>query len=124
MIEAAIFDLDGVLIDSEPLWRRGEVACFAEVGLTLTEDDCRETTGLRMEEVAARGGRIVLITDKAGARASGGSAFETIEVPDAHPFIAPMLYAVPVQLLAYHAAVFRGTDVDQPRNLAKSVTVE
>jgi glucosamine--fructose-6-phosphate aminotransferase (isomerizing) len=77
-----------------------------------------------MEEVAARGGRIVLITDQGGAAAIAGRSFETIELPNAHPFVAPILFAVPVQLLAYHAAVFIGTDVDQPRNLAKSVTVE
>jgi glucosamine--fructose-6-phosphate aminotransferase (isomerizing) len=87
-------------------------------------DDLYEKTVSNMEEVAARGGRIILITDKRGAAANGGRPFELIELPEAHPFIAPMLYAVPVQLLAYHAAVFRGTDVDQPRNLAKSVTVE
>jgi glucosamine--fructose-6-phosphate aminotransferase (isomerizing) len=77
-----------------------------------------------MEEVAARGGRIILITDRDGTSAGGGRAFDTIELPNAHPFVAPLLYALPVQLLAYHAAVFIGTDVDQPRNLAKSVTVE
>ncbi len=77
-----------------------------------------------MEEVAARGARIVLITDEQGARDHGHNTFQTIAVPDADPFIAPILYAIPVQLLAYHAAVFLGTDVDQPRNLAKSVTVE
>jgi glucosamine--fructose-6-phosphate aminotransferase (isomerizing) len=66
----------------------------------------------------------VLITDAMGAAANGARAMETIAVPEADPFISPFLYALPVQLLAYHAAVFLGTDVDQPRNLAKSVTVE
>ena len=107
--------------------KHGPIALIDEtvpVIVIAPRDDLYEKTISNMEEVAARGGRIVLITDKAGSRANGGRAFQTIEVPEAHPFIAPMLYAVPVQLLAYHAAVFRGTDVDQPRNLAKSVTVE
>jgi len=107
--------------------KHGPIALIDEtvpVIVIAPRDELYEKTISNMEEVAARGGRIVLITDKTGAKANGGRAFEVIEVPDAHPFIAPMLYAVPVQLLAYHAAVFRGTDVDQPRNLAKSVTVE
>lgn len=74
-----------------------------------------------MEEVAARGGRIVLLTDD---ESGNHRTFHRIRVPKAHSFISPLLYAIPVQLLAYHAAVFIGTDVDQPRNLAKSVTVE
>jgi glutamine---fructose-6-phosphate transaminase (isomerizing) len=77
-----------------------------------------------MEEVAARGGKIVLITDEEGAKHNTGKAFRSIPMPQVHPFIDPLVYAVPVQLLAYHAAVEKGTDVDQPRNLAKSVTVE
>ena len=87
-------------------------------------DDLFDKTVSNMEEVAARGAHIVLITDSAGAEAIGEGSFETITVPQANPFISPILYSVPVQLLAYHAAVFMGTDVDQPRNLAKSVTVE
>ncbi|MEM9471702.1 MAG: hypothetical protein AAGA00_07075, partial [Pseudomonadota bacterium] len=67
---------------------------------------------------------VILVTDETGASAHAADAFETIAVPEADPFISPMIYAVPMQLLAYHAAVFIGTDVDQPRNLAKSVTVE
>ena len=70
------------------------------------------------------GGKIVLLTDDHGMKDNEHKAFRSIRVPKAHPFISPLLYAVPVQLLAYHAAVFIGTDVDQPRNLAKSVTVE
>ena len=66
----------------------------------------------------------LLITDEKALVSAGQSAFQQIRVPRAHPFISPLLYAVPVQLLAYHAAVVRGTDIDQPRNLAKSVTVE
>jgi glutamine---fructose-6-phosphate transaminase (isomerizing) len=107
--------------------KHGPIALIDEtvpVIVIAPRDELYEKTISNMEEVAARGGRIVLITDTAGAKADGGRAFGLIEVPEAHPFIAPMLYAVPVQLLAYHAAVFRGTDVDQPRNLAKSVTVE
>jgi glucosamine--fructose-6-phosphate aminotransferase (isomerizing) len=107
--------------------KHGPIALIDEtvpVIVIAPRDELYEKTISNMEEVAARGGRIVLITDKAGAKANGGRAFDVIEVPEAHPFISPMLYALPVQLLAYHAAVFRGTDVDQPRNLAKSVTVE
>ncbi len=77
-----------------------------------------------MHEVMARGGRIVLVTDAAGARAAGADAAHVLAMPVAAAPWAPILYAVPVQLLAYHAALAKGTDVDQPRNLAKSVTVE
>ena len=77
-----------------------------------------------MEEVIARGGRVVLLSDAKGIAASGGIAAHSIELPSVDPFVTPILYAIPVQLLAYHSAVYKGTDVDQPRNLAKSVTVE
>ncbi|MEN3974656.1 glutamine--fructose-6-phosphate transaminase (isomerizing) [Emcibacter sp. SYSU 3D8] len=77
-----------------------------------------------MHEVIARGGRILLVTDVAGAKATGDGAAWMLVLPDMHEFVAPILQAIPVQLLAYHAAVSKGTDVDQPRNLAKSVTVE
>jgi glucosamine--fructose-6-phosphate aminotransferase (isomerizing) len=87
-------------------------------------DDVFDKTVSNMQEVHARGGRIVLVTDARGAEAAGEAASETIVLPDAPAFIAPLLYAIPVQLIAYHAAVINGTDVDQPRNLAKSVTVE
>ena len=83
-----------------------------------------EKTISNMHEVMARGGRVILISDAKGCAAAGKDAWACIRVPDADPLIAPMLYALPVQLLAYHAAVAKGTDVDQPRNLAKSVTVE
>ena len=76
-----------------------------------------------MQEVAARGGRIILITDRKGAAQASVKTMETIVLPDVE-LIAPLIYALPIQLLAYHTAVFMGTDVDQPRNLAKSVTVE
>jgi len=82
-----------------------------------------EKTASNMQEVAARGGKIVLITDQEGA-AHAGETFATIVAPKAYAFVSPLIYAIPVQLLAYHTAVFMGTDVDQPRNLAKSVTVE
>jgi glucosamine--fructose-6-phosphate aminotransferase (isomerizing) len=77
-----------------------------------------------MQEVAARGGRIVLISDAQGIAAAGDTAHATIEAPVCPGFIAPIVYSAPLQLLAYHVAVTKGTDVDQPRNLAKSVTVE
>ncbi|WP_295635600.1 glutamine--fructose-6-phosphate transaminase (isomerizing) [Novosphingobium sp.] len=83
-----------------------------------------EKTVSNMQEVRARGGKIVLISDAAGIAEAGEGCMATIEMPSVHPLIAPLVYAVPVQLLAYHVAVAKGTDVDQPRNLAKSVTVE
>jgi len=87
-------------------------------------DGLFEKTASNLQEAAARGGRIIALTDRAGAAALGGIAAACIVLPDAHPFITPLLYTVPVQLLAYHVALLKGTDVDQPRNLAKSVTVE
>ncbi|MDP6706836.1 MAG: glutamine--fructose-6-phosphate transaminase (isomerizing) [Alphaproteobacteria bacterium] len=83
-----------------------------------------EKTAANVQEVAARGGRVVLISDAAGLAQAGDLAWATIELPEVDPFVAPLLYAIPVQLLAYHVAVSKGTDVDQPRNLAKAVTVE
>ena len=83
-----------------------------------------EKTVSNMQEVRARGGKIVLISDAQGIEEAGEGCLATIEMPKVHPLIAPLVYAVPVQLLAYHVAVAKGTDVDQPRNLAKSVTVE
>ncbi len=83
-----------------------------------------EKTVSNMQEVRARGGKIVLISDKRGLEEAGEGCLATIEMPQVHPLIAPLVYAVPVQLLAYHTACVKGTDVDQPRNLAKSVTVE
>jgi len=83
-----------------------------------------EKTVSNMQEVRARGGKIVLISDAAGLAEAGEGCLATIEMPSVHPLIAPLVYAVPVQLLAYHVACVKGTDVDQPRNLAKSVTVE
>ncbi len=83
-----------------------------------------EKTVSNMEEVRARGGKVVLISDAKGVEEAGEGCLATIEMPVVHPLIAPLVYAIPVQLLAYHVAVVKGTDVDQPRNLAKSVTVE
>ncbi|HEY0316632.1 MAG TPA: glutamine--fructose-6-phosphate transaminase (isomerizing) [Sphingomonas sp.] len=83
-----------------------------------------EKTVSNMQEVQARGGQVVLISDYDGVEQAGEGCIATITMPKVHPLIAPLVYAIPVQLLAYHVAVAKGTDVDQPRNLAKSVTVE
>jgi glucosamine--fructose-6-phosphate aminotransferase (isomerizing) len=83
-----------------------------------------DKTASNVREVMARGGRVILMSDAAGLAALGDEVFATVELPEVDPFVAPILYAIPVQLLAYHVAVFKGTDIDQPRNLAKSVTVE
>jgi glucosamine--fructose-6-phosphate aminotransferase (isomerizing) len=83
-----------------------------------------DKTVSNMQEVAARGGKIILVTDAKGKEAAAIEAVETLMLPEMPASITPLVYAIPVQLLAYHTAVFMGTDVDQPRNLAKSVTVE
>ena len=83
-----------------------------------------EKTASNLQEAAARGGQVIVLSDAAGAAKLNGIAVETVVLPTVEPFIAPILYAIPVQALAYHAAVLKGTDIDQPRNLAKSVTVE
>ena len=83
-----------------------------------------DKTVSNMQEVAARGGKIIFITDEKGAAASRLPTMATIALPNVDEIIAPMIFSLPIQLLAYHVAVFMGTDVDQPRNLAKSVTVE
>ena len=83
-----------------------------------------DKTASNIRQVAARGGRVILMSDAAGIEAVGDHAEASVEMPAVDPFVAPILYAVPVQLLAYHTAVANGTDVDQPRNLAKAVTVE
>jgi glucosamine--fructose-6-phosphate aminotransferase (isomerizing) len=83
-----------------------------------------EKTVSNMQEVAAHGGRLILVTDAKGASAAAGLPLVTLTLPTVPSTVAPLVYAVPVQLLAYHTAVIMGTDVDQPRNLAKSVTVE
>jgi glucosamine--fructose-6-phosphate aminotransferase (isomerizing) len=107
--------------------KHGPIALVDEnvpVIVIAPRDELYEKTISNMEEVAARGGKIVLLTDDAALAQNGHKTFQRIRVPQAHAFISPLLYAIPVQLIAYHAAVFMGTDVDQPRNLAKSVTVE
>ena len=87
-------------------------------------DKVFEKTASNMQEVLARGGKIVLVTDAKGAREAGVRAETVLTLPEMPAAITPLVYSIPVQLLAYHVAVARGTDVDQPRNLAKSVTVE
>ncbi len=83
-----------------------------------------EKTRSNMQEVMARGGQVALLSDSAGVAEMNDSCMACLTLPDCDYFVAPILYALPMQLLAYHAAVYKGTDVDQPRNLAKSVTVE
>ncbi|MCP5396161.1 MAG: glutamine--fructose-6-phosphate transaminase (isomerizing) [Sphingomonadaceae bacterium] len=83
-----------------------------------------EKTVSNMQEVRARGGKVVLISDGDGIETAGEDCIGLVHMPEVHPLIAPLVYSVPIQLLAYHVAVVKGTDVDQPRNLAKSVTVE
>ncbi len=87
-------------------------------------DTLFEKTLSNMQEVMARDGRVILVSDATGLAEFGGGAYATIELPQAQEILTPILYAIPAQLLAYHTAVAKGTDVDQPRNLAKSVTVE
>ncbi len=107
--------------------KHGPIALVEEdvpVVVIAPSDHLFEKTVSNMQEVIARGGKVVLISDAKGIARAGDGTWAQIEVPEADPYIAPMLYTVPVQLLAYHTAVAKGTDVDQPRNLAKSVTVE
>ena len=87
-------------------------------------DELYDKTASNVQEVVARGGRVIFLSDKAGIARLSAKVAAVIELPEADPFVAPILYALPVQLLAYHVAIAKGTDVDQPRNLAKSVTVE
>lgn len=87
-------------------------------------DELFEKTASNIQEVVARGGKVVLFTDKKGQATVGKDSYWSFAMPDVHPMVSPILYAVPVQLLAYYTALAKGTDVDQPRNLAKSVTVE
>ncbi len=94
------------------------------VVIIAPQDELFDKTVSNMEEVAARGAQVVMVTNENAAKANGSKVLETITIPNATSFISPFLYTIPMQLLSYHAAVFRGTDVDQPRNLAKSVTVE
>jgi glucosamine--fructose-6-phosphate aminotransferase (isomerizing) len=107
--------------------KHGPIALIDEkmpVVVIAPHDRVFEKTASNVQEVLARGGRIILITDPKGAAAAGIETETILTVPDMPATATPMVYAVPVQLLAYHVAVVRGTDIDQPRNLAKSVTVE
>jgi glucosamine--fructose-6-phosphate aminotransferase (isomerizing) len=107
--------------------KHGPIALIDEtvpVIVIAPSDQLFEKTASNMQEVIARKGRVIFLSDKVGAKRLGGLAAATIALPTVDPFVAPILYAIPVQLLAYHVAVIKGTDVDQPRNLAKSVTVE
>lgn len=107
--------------------KHGPIALIDEAMpvVVIAPHDCLfEKTVSNMQEVAARGGNIVLLTDAKGAEEATLDTFATIVLPDMPAVFTPMVYAIPVQLLAYHTAVVMGTDVDQPRNLAKSVTVE
>jgi glutamine---fructose-6-phosphate transaminase (isomerizing) len=107
--------------------KHGPIALIDEnmpVIVIAPHDKVFEKTVSNMQEVAARGGRLILMTDAKGALAADGQSTITLTLPTVHAAVAPLVYAVPVQLLAYHTAVVMGTDVDQPRNLAKSVTVE
>ncbi|MBT4932530.1 MAG: glutamine--fructose-6-phosphate transaminase (isomerizing) [Rhodospirillaceae bacterium] len=88
------------------------------------KDNLFEKTASNMQEVIARGGRVIFMSDTEGVKDLGKLAAATVALPVVEDFVTPILYAIPVQLLAYHTAVIKGTDVDQPRNLAKSVTVE
>ncbi len=87
-------------------------------------DTLFDKTVSNMQEVLARKGKVILISDAKGLEEAGGDVWDTIEMPSCAEPIAPILYAIPAQLLAYHTAIAKGTDIDQPRNLAKSVTVE
>ena len=106
--------------------KHGPIALIDEnvpVVVVAPEDDLFEKTVSNMQEVAARGGQIILISN-APSEKVGCKVAAHIRMPDVHTFVTPLIYALPIQLLAYHTAVLMGTDVDQPRNLAKSVTVE
>jgi glucosamine--fructose-6-phosphate aminotransferase (isomerizing) len=107
--------------------KHGPIALIDEhmpVVVIAPHDFVFEKTASNMQEVLARGGRIVLVTDRKGAASAGVKAEAVLTLPDMPATVTPLVFALPVQLLAYHVAVMRGTDVDQPRNLAKSVTVE
>ena len=107
--------------------KHGPIALIDEsvpVVVMAPHDALFDKTVSNMQEVMARGGRVLLISDAQGVAAAGEGTWARLVMPGVVPFLAPILYALPAQLLAYHTAVAKGTDVDQPRNLAKSVTVE
>ena len=107
--------------------KHGPIALVDEtmpVIILAPKDELFDKTISNMHEVMARGGKILLITDAEGASVAQAGTWKTIIMPNISNDLAPILYSIPAQLLAYHTAVYKGTDVDQPRNLAKSVTVE
>lgn len=108
--------------------KHGPIALIDEsvpvVVVAPSHDVLFEKTASNIQETVARGGKVFLISDAGGAQALKNVSTWSVTMGDVHPFVAPILYAIPVQLLSYHVAVLKGTDVDQPRNLAKSVTVE
>ena len=107
--------------------KHGPIALIDEsvpVIVVAPSDALFDKSASNTEEVIARGGKVIFLSDRPGIERLGGKAMASVELPLVDPFVAPILYAIPVQLLAYHAGVIRNADVDQPRNLAKSVTVE
>ncbi len=107
--------------------KHGPIALIDEsvpVIVLAPTDGWFEKTASNVQEVIARGGKVICFSDRAGLQRFDDKSFASVEMPKVDAFVAPLLYAIPVQLLAYHTAVVKGTDVDQPRNLAKSVTVE
>jgi glucosamine--fructose-6-phosphate aminotransferase (isomerizing) len=108
--------------------KHGPIALIDEsvpiVALAPGNDPLFDKNASNIQETVARGGKVFLLSDSKGTHALKNHVTWSIEMGEVHPFVAPILYAIPVQLLAYHVAVIKGTDVDQPRNLAKSVTVE
>ncbi len=107
--------------------KHGPIALIDEnvpVIVVAPSDHLFDKTASNTQEVVARGGKVIFLSDAPGIKQMGDIAMATVELPEVDPFVAPILYAIPIQLLAYHTAVLKGTDVDQPRNLAKSVTVE
>jgi glucosamine--fructose-6-phosphate aminotransferase (isomerizing) len=107
--------------------KHGPIALIDEsvpVVVIAPSDSVLEKTVSNVQEVAARGGQIVMIGDSHSVGSAGVATMATLTMPDTDPVLCPILYAIPLQLLAYHVATTLGKDVDQPRNLAKSVTVE
>ena len=107
--------------------KHGPIALIDEqvpIIVICPHDELFDKTASNTQETVARGGKVIFLSDKPGIDKLGDIALTSVELPTVDPFVAPILYAIPVQLLAYHTAVIKGTDVDKPRNLAKSVTVE
>ena len=107
--------------------KHGPIALIDEevpVIVVAPPDELFDKTASNLQEVVARGGKVILLSDERGCAQLADYVHTAVALPAVDPFVAPLLYALPIQLLAYHTAVLKGTDVDQPRNLAKSVTVE